>query len=382
MIYLDNAATSFPKPECVAEAVSDCIKNWCANPGRAGHQNAMLSSRAVYDARKTAAEFVGGKADAEDIVFTCNCTHALNMAFRGILKKGDHVITTMMEHNSVLRPLHAMQPYGIEVSVIRCDSTGYPNMNMLEKALKKNTRMLVFTMSSNVTGTIMPIEEAGTFAAKHGIIFAVDGAQGMGSIPFDAGECGVQVLAASGHKGLMGPQGTGFLYVDRDVEIYPSVWGGTGTFSSEVRQPDERPEGFESGTLNVPGIAGLAAGMDFVRRTGIEEIRNREVELAGCLYEELKHEDNLVFYGPAEPEKKTGIVAFNVKNMECEAAAAIMDREAGIAVRAGFHCAPYAHEAIGTGKTGCIRVSVGPFNTYEDIISAGNIIRKICRGTV
>ncbi len=380
MIYMDNAATSYPKPAEVIEATAECLAAWCANPGRAGHEYSMRSAEKVYDTRKKAAAIVGAGAEAENIIFTKNCTEALNIAIKGILKRGDHVITTMMEHNSVLRPLFAAKRYGIDTSVLRCDEEGYPEKGSIEKALKKNTKMVICTLSSNVTGTIMPVEEFGEFAKKHGIIFMIDSAQGLGSIPFDAGACGAGIVAASGHKSLMGPQGTGFLYINSSVmpkHMGHIMEGGTGTESLQLSQPDVPPEGFEAGTLNVPGIAGLNAGISHILNEGVEKIRRKEKDLMECLHEELKGTDGIIIYGPKDPTGKTAVLSLNIDRMDCEKVAAILNDEYGIGVRAGYHCAPLAHRAIGTEKTGCVRISPGMFSTYEDVIATAEALRRI-----
>lgn len=377
MIYLDNAATSYPKPASVIETVAECMALWCANPGRAGHDNAMRSSRAVYDTRKNIAQFIGGSAEPEEIVFTSNCTDAVNIALKGLLKPGDHVITTMMEHNSVIRPLYALRKKGVETSLLKCTAEGYPEKGSLEKALKKNTKLIICTLSSNVTGTLMPVEEIGDLARRHGIIFMIDAAQGIGSIPFDLADNGANILAASGHKALMGPQGTGFLYINKNIKLETIKEGGTGTESSSVVQPESSPERFESGTLNVPGIAGLNEGIKYIQTEGIKNIRRRETELMTCLREELEGSDGIVMYGPESAEKKTAVLALNIEGMDCEEAAARLNERYGIAVRSGYHCAAMAHKAIGTEKTGCIRASLGPFTKYEDIITAADAIREL-----
>ena len=377
MIYMDNAATSYPKPEQVIEAVAECMAGWCANPGRAGHEYAMRSSEEIYGTRKKAAARVGAGAEAENIRFTKNCTEALNMAIKGILKKGDHVITTMMEHNSVLRPLFSAKKYGIETSLLRCSSEGYPESGSLEKALKKNTKMIICTLSSNVTGTIMPVEELGAFADKHGIIFIIDAAQGLGSIPFDAKKCKAHAVAASGHKSLMGPQGTGFLYIDSTIRLQHIIEGGTGTESLELKQPDKAPEGYEAGTLNVPGITGLNAGLSYILSEGIEKMRRKEKDLMECLHEELKDAEGIIMYGPRDPAEKTAVLSLNIEGIDCEKTAALLNDEYGIGVRAGYHCAPLAHNAIGTENTGCVRLSPGLFSTYEDVMATAEALRRI-----
>jgi cysteine desulfurase family protein len=380
MIYMDNAATSYPKPVSVIEEAAECMAGWCANPGRAGHDNSMKSAQSVYETRKAASSFIGGKAEANEIIFTANCTDALNLGIKGILEKGDHVITTMMEHNSVLRPLYSLKEKGIESSLLKCDAEGYPQKGSLEKALKPNTKMIICTLSSNVTGTIMPVEEIGEFANKHGIIFMVDGSQGLGSIKFDIAECGAALLASSGHKSLLGPQGTGFLYVSHEIDLKPVREGGTGTRSSELEQPKDMPEGFEAGTLNVPGITGLRAGIKYIENEGIDNIRKKETELISCLQEELKNTEGIITYGPEQAEKRTAIYSFNINNMDCEDAAAALNDRYGIAVRAGYHCSPLAHKAIGTENTGCVRISPGAFSTYEDIIKVAEAIKEIAGG--
>lgn len=380
MIYMDNAATSFPKPMEVIEKVAECIAVWCANPGRSGYDLAMNAAEAVHTARKEVASLIGENVSPNEIIFTENCTGAANLALKGILKPGDHVITTMMEHNSILRPLYALKGKGIETSLLKCDTRGYPEKGSLEKALKRNTKMIICTLSSNVTGTIMPVEEMGAFAEKHGLLFLIDACQGMGSIELPENKAGARLLIASGHKSLLGPQGTGFLYADSNVELCPVKEGGTGTQSLELRQPSERPEGMESGTLNVPGIAGLCAGIQYIKKRGISEIRKKEVQNMEYLQQELAGCRNLVFHGPAEPADRSSILAFNIEGMECEEAAEILNRDYNIAVRAGYHCAPMAHRAIGTAGTGCVRLSPGLFTSEEELKKTADAIRAMAEG--
>lgn len=382
MIYLDNSATSYPKPERVIEAVAECMAGWCANPGRAGHDNAMKSSQAIYQTRKTIAEFLGGNCKPDEIILTSNCTEALNTGIKGFLKRGDHVITTMMEHNSVLRPLYALKKEGIETSMLKCSAEGYPEKGSLIKALKKNTRMIICTLSSNVTGTVMPVEEIGEFAQKHGIVFMIDAAQGLGSIPFDLGSCRAQMVAGSGHKSLLGPQGTGFLYLNKDIKLRTLKEGGTGTESTNLNQPEKSPERFEAGTLNVPGAAGLNEGIRYIMSEGINNIRKRECEITGYLQDEIRKTDGVIIYGPDSCEKKTAVIAFNIEGIDCEEAASLLNERYGIAVRSGYHCAPVAHKVIGTEKTGCIRISPGIFTTYDDILKTAAAIKEIAENKV
>ena len=375
MIYLDNAATTFPKPISVTESVAECMAEWCANPGRAGHRMAMKSGEEVYRTRNEIAGLIGCQAD--EIVFTQNCTGALNLALHGILKPGDHVITTMMEHNSVLRPLNELRMRGVETSIVRCSSEGFPLEGAIEAAIRDNTRMIVCTMASNVTGTVMPVGEIGKIARQRGILFFVDGSQGIGVLDIDVKDDNVDILATSGHKSLMGPQGTGFSYVRQGIPVHPIIQGGTGSESRNISQPLSFPEGFEAGTVNVPGIAGLGEGIRFIKEVGIAEIRKKEEKLIDCLEMQTKKINGLIRYGPKNPQNKVGIFSFNIEGIDCERTAALLDRKYGIAVRAGLHCAPLAHQAIGTGKTGCVRMSVSLFNTEQDMTAAAEAIRKI-----
>lgn len=377
MIYLDNAATTFPKPEMVVKTVDECMRNWCANPGRAGHAASMKSGEAVYHARREIAEFIGSKP--QDIIFTSNCTDALNLAIHGVLKKGDHVVTTMMEHNSVLRPLNKLRAAGVETTILRCSREGKVDPKDIETVLRPNTRMIICTAASNVTGTIMPLKEIGEIAERNHILFLVDGSQGMGVMDIDVEEYNIDLLTVSGHKSLMGPQGTGFLYVRSGTEMCPIKEGGTGTESWSIQQPQTIPEGFEAGTLNVPGISGLAEGVRFIKRRGLEVIRAYESEKIAYLHEELSACPEIEIYGPVNIEEKVGIFAFNIKGMSSEQTAEILDQKYGIAVRAGFHCAPLAHKAIGTEDGGCVRISVGCFNTQQEMIRTAKAIRQIAK---
>lgn len=381
MIYLDNAATTFPKPVSVKNAVEECMTEWCANPGRSGHRMAMRSAEAVYRARIEIAGLIG--AEADEIVFTQNCTGALNLALHGVLKPGDHVVTTMMEHNSVLRTLNALRKWGVETTVVRCGKDGVPIEGSVRAACRDNTRMIICTMASNVTGTILPVEEIGKIAKEKEILFLADGSQGLGVLEVDVNRAGIDLLAASGHKSLMGPQGTGFLYIRRGAEISPVMEGGTGTESGSIVQPDTVPEGMESGTLNVPGIAGLAEGVRFVKKTGIGQIRKKEERLieslCSLIADDRYSRGEVISYGPEKAEQKVGIFSFNIRGMDCERVADLLDRRYGIAVRAGFHCAPFAHRAIGTAEGGCVRISVSMFNTESDIRNAAEAIRDIIK---
>lgn len=377
MIYLDNAATSFPKPaECV-RAMEDCIVHYCGNPGRSGHAMSMKTGAKVYAARKTAAGFLGA-VDPSRIIFTLNATDSLNLAIKGSLKPGDHVITTSMEHNSVLRPLKAMEKQGVGTTVIYGDRQGRVDPQTIESAIRPETAMIICTHASNVTGTILPVKEIGKIAKKHQLRYLIDASQSAGALEVNVNQLDADLVAMPGHKGLLGPLGTGLLYVASGCYLNTIKEGGTGTVSRDLRQPEELPERYESGTLNAPAIIGLGASIGKVSRLGWQRIRNHEMALIGRLEEKLRNMEEVIVYGPEFLEEKMGITAFNIVNMDCEEVGEELNRY-GIAVRAGFHCAGLAHKTIGTADTGCVRVSVGPGNTMREMDAAAEAIRRICR---
>lgn len=375
MIYLDNGATTFPKPKGMLLAMNDCISRYCGNPGRSGHVMSMKTGEEIYKARRALGELFRIE-DCSRIIFTLNTTEALNLGIKGVLHEGDHVITTMMEHNSVLRPLKALESQGVETSLVKCNKDGSLDIKRIQNEIKSNTKLIVCTHASNVTGTIMPIEEIGKLAKKYGIIFMVDGAQSAGSVPIDVEAMNIDMLALPGHKGLLGPLGTGLLYVKEGLELVPLKEGGTGTNSKELIQPMEYPEGFESGTLNAPGIIGLGYSARYVARLGIQNIKKHEDELVSNLDDSLRNMRNVTVYGPNDCSKKTGIVTLNINKISCEE---VCDRlnQYGIAARGGFHCAGLAHKTIGTFEVGAVRLSVGPFNTKRDINMAIRAIYQI-----
>lgn len=378
MIYLDNGATSFPKPKGMIMEMEDCIMNYCGNPGRSGHNMSIRTGEAVYNARKAVASLFGIE-EVGRLVFTKNTTESLNLGLMGYLRKGDHVITTSMEHNSVLRPLKELEQRGVSHTIVRGSKEGYVSVGAIAKAIEENTRLIVMTAASNITGTIMPIKEVGDLAHRQGILFMVDAAQSAGSVPLDVNIEHISMLAFPGHKGLLGPLGTGGLYVAPEVEIEPLVCGGTGTESKSRVQPRDFPEGFESGTVNAPGIIGLGYSAKFIERIGIETIGFYERDLIDRFDEAMKNMDFVQTYGPSA-EKKTGITLFNIEGIECEEVTARLNREFGIAVRGGYHCAGLAHKTIGTWDSGAVRLSVGPFNTGRDIDRAIDAVWRIGEG--
>lgn len=378
MIYLDNGATTFPKPAFMIKEMCRCMSEYCGNPGRSGHKMAMRTGAEIYKTRRALGELFQ-IPDASRIVFTPNTTEAINLGLKGFLKSGDHVITTSMEHNSVLRPLVALESKGVQHTVIRCCKDGTLPLEKLEKAIRANTKLIICTHASNVTGTIMPIYEIGEIAKNRGIPFFVDCAQSAGVIPIDVERLNVSMLAFPGHKGLLGPQGTGGLYVKDGIVLTPLKEGGTGTASNDLRQPYDFPEGYESGTLNAPGIIGLGCAIQYLNKLGIENIRNHEEGLIRILAEGLSNMDRISVYGPEKGNNKTGVVLFNVENHNCEEVTTILSETYDIASRAGFHCAGLAHKTIGTGETGGVRLSVGPFNTRKEIEKTIDSIYRITK---
>lgn len=375
MIYLDNGATSYPKPKGMVAAMEECILKYCGNPGRSGHFMSMKTGEEVYHARRKIAELFNIE-QAERLIFTKNTTEALNLGLTGLLKEGDHVITTSMEHNSVLRPLKSLERKGISQTVIRADRQGRIKVSDIEKTIRPSTKLIVITAASNVTGTKMPLAEIGSLARKRGIFFMVDGAQGAGCMKIDVREMNIGMLAVPGHKGLLGPLGTGALYVSPQTEIAPLLAGGTGTESKSRIQPREFPDGFEAGTINAPGIIGMGFSAEFIGKIGVEVIEEYEKNLIGWLDEAFDNMDFVHRYGPG-CEEKTGITLINVDGIGAEELTTTLSSEYSIAVRGGYHCAGLAHKTIGTWNTGAVRISTGPFNTKKDMEKIADAVWKI-----
>jgi cysteine desulfurase family protein len=366
-IYLDNAATSFPKPERVYKAMDDYLRHTGVSAGRGAYKLALAADRIVYEARSHLARLFNIK-DVSRIVFTFNVTEALNLAIKGLLKEGDHVITTSMEHNAVWRPLKRLErERGIKITVLPCPQGGSFHLRDLEEAIRPETKMIVMLHASNVTGALMPAEEVGKIARKKGIAFLVDAAQTAGAYPIDVEAMNIDLLAFTGHKGLMGPQGTGGLYIREGFEPEPLIEGGTGSESILEEQPRILPDRYEAGTQNVAGLAGLKAAVEFLLETGVENIRKKELELLEYLQEGLKSIPGLETYGPPDVTSKVGVVSFNLASVSAGELAYVLDEVYGIMVRSGLHCAPCAHRSIGTLERGTVRVSLGYFNTRDDI---------------
>lgn len=376
MIYMDNGATSWPKPPEVLETLMDVTANYCANPGRAGHFMAARTAQEIFKTRLAAA-YLFNIEEPGQIVFTKNCTEAINMALMGVLKEGDHVVTSSMEHNSVMRPLYYLRKKGIETTIVPCDAEGRLDPENVRKALRCRTRLIVLTAASNVTGTVMPLAEIGRMAMRRGILFMVDGAQGAGVMDLDVNKNHIDILAAPGHKGLLGSQGTGLLYIRKGIETAPLLMGGTGSASKDLRQPQEFPEGYEAGTVNSPGIIALGAGIRFINKIGTDVIREHERKLTETLQEGLADIPKVTLYGPRDCRQKTAVVAMNIDGIDCEEVAMILNDRYGIAVRAGFHCSGMAHDTIGTGKIGCIRLCPGFYTGEKEIQAVVDAVGEI-----
>ncbi len=378
MIYLDNAATTWPKPPGVLQAMEKCLTQLGANPGRAGHRMALQAGRLIYETRELLAGLFGVKNPLQ-IAFTLNATEALNQALRGLLAPGDHIITSSMEHNSVSRPLHFLQGQGIEVTKIPATPEGGIVVAEVEKSIKENTKALVMTHASNVSGTIFPVKEIGEIARKNNVFFIVDAAQTAGTHEIDVEKMQIDLLAFPGHKGLFGPQGTGGLYVREGIILTPLKYGGTGSSSEFPEQPDVYPDRLESGTPNTVGIAGLGAGVKFILETGLDKIRSHEEQLTDMMLEELKHVPGIKIYGPANSKQQAPVISVNFDRQDSGQIGFVLDQAFEIACRAGLHCAPDAHRSLGTFPQGTVRFSFAYFNTEEDVRQTVAALKQIAR---
>ena len=367
IIYLDNASTSFPKPESVYAAVENAMRERCGNPGRSGHKLSLSAGRVIDETRVLCKRLFNAEAP-ENIIFTNNTTTAINIAIKGVINPGDHILTSSLEHNSVSRPLNYLENTGIEIGKLPADLNCGLNVDDIKKAQRPNTKLLVCTHISNVTGTVNDIYSIGSFCREQGILFLVDAAQSAGVKLIDVQKMCVDLLAFPGHKGLLGPQGTGGLYIRQGLEVNTIIEGGTGSSSEQLSQPRSMPWKFESGTLNTPGLAGLGAGIQFVLEKGIEQIEKREVFLVNELIHGIKSINGVCMFGPEPGQNRASVVSIYIDNMSPAEAALMMDTAFNIAVRSGHHCASDAHRAIGTlDRGGTIRISPNYFNSEEDI---------------
>jgi len=375
MIYCDNAATTFPKPPAVYDAVLDFMKNTGASPGRSGHSLAIKASHIIFETRELCARLFN-ISNSSRIVFTSNATEALNMALFGLLKPGDRVAVSGMEHNSVMRPLRSLkETIGLDIIIIPCNRRGLLDINEFERAVKTGLRCVVVNHASNVCGTIQPIDRLGAIARANNALFIVDAAQTAGAVPIDVKEMSIDLLAFSGHKSLYGPQGTGGLFINEGIELRPLKFGGTGSGSDSDEQPDFLPDHYESGTLNGPGIAGLGAGISFVMNKGIQTIHDHGAGLLTCLNEGLRCiKDKINVFGPGDPHTMLPTFSFTVKGIDSGLVGRRLNDEFGICGRIGLHCAPNAHRTLGTFPQGTIRLSFGFFNTENEIDAVAKAI--------
>ena len=378
IIYLDNAATSFPKPEEVYAFIDHFYRNFGVNPGRSGYDLCMEAGKVVEDTRKLLTKFFNGK-DPNRLCFSYNSTDALNLIIFGILKEGDHAITTTLEHNSVLRPLYHLYKFnGVEVDYIPFNNKGFVDPDDFPKKFKRNTKLVVVNHASNVIGTVQPIKEIGKYCKERGITFAIDASQTAGKIPIDIEEMNVDIVAFTGHKSLMGPTGIGGLYVREGVEIRHTRAGGTGVRSAVRTHLYEYPYRLEYGTINTLGVAGLHAGVKWIEKKGIENIHEHEMKLTEMLVEGLKEIEGVTLYCQDDLKNHISVLSFNIDGLEALNTGIMLDVDYNIACRTGLHCAPLVHEQFGTDKIkGAVRFSIGPFNTEEDIKIAIKAVKEI-----
>lgn len=378
MIYLDNAATTLQKPRPVGQAMLDALQT-AGNPGRGAHEPTLHAARLVYETRTALAELLGAE-DPSCIAFTANATQSLNMALCGLLHPGDHVLTTVCEHNSVLRPLYRLQKNGVQLDFVEADARGVLRYEQFEQKLRPNTRAVVISHASNVTGNVADVAFVADFTKKHGLLLVLDAAQTAGIRPLDVKTLGADVLCFTGHKGLLGPQGTGGAYVRPGLRVAPLVVGGSGVHSFAEEHPAQMPTALEAGTLNVPGIAGLGAGVRWILQQGVQTLQEKETAWAQLFYEQLQEVENLTFYGDFSGNApRVPIVSLNIGDEDSAWVADALWEDAGICVRAGAHCAPLLHKTLGTAAQGVVRFSFSHANTEEEVLRAAKSVRTLAR---
>ena len=375
MIYMDNAATTLQKPECVAKAVVNAMNSF-GNAGRGLNDASMGASRVVYDTREKLCRLFHGE-NPKQFAFTSNATESLNTAIQGLIGPGDHVITTMLEHNSVLRPLYEREAVGVELTILRCDTYGNISYEEIEAAIRENTKAIVCTHGSNLTGNLTDIGRIGAIAKKHGILLIADASQTAGLIPIDVQEMQIDVLCFTGHKGLYGPQGTGGIYVRPGVEIKPLKRGGSGIETYNKNHPAQMPTALEAGTLNSHGIAGLNAALTYIEETGVEHICQLALERMWQFYEGVCDIPGVTVYGDFSGKERVPIVSLNIEDFDSAEVSDELLTEYGIATRAGGHCAPLMHEVLGNVEQGAVRFSFSHFNTQEEVEKAISAIREL-----
>ena len=378
MIYLDDAATTLQKPRPVGQAMLDALQT-AGNPGRGAHEPTLHAARLVYETRTALAELLGAD-DPSCIAFTANATQSLNMALCGLLHPGDHVLTTVCEHNSVLRPLYRLQKNGVQLDFVEADARGVLRYEQFEQKLRPNTRAVVISHASNVTGNVADVAFVADFTKKHDLLLVLDAAQTAGIRPLDVKTLGADVLCFTGHKGLLGPQGTGGAYVRPGLRVAPLVVGGSGVHSFAEEHPAQMPTALEAGTLNVPGIAGLGAGVRWILQQGVQTLQEKETAWAQLFYEQLQEVENLTFYGDFSGNApRVPIVSLNIGDEDSAWVADALWEDAGICVRAGAHCAPLLHKTLGTAAQGVVRFSFSHANTEEEVLRAAKAVRTLAR---
>lgn len=375
MIYFDNAATTLRKPDCVIRAVTDAMSS-LGNSGRGVHGSALSASRIIYETRIALAELFGAE-NPERIAFTANATQALNIAIKGVLNPGDHVITTALEHNSVLRPLYEMEDRGVELTILPADSMGNIRYEDFEKELRLNTKVIVTTHGSNLTGNLLDIQRIGDIAKKHDLIYIVDASQTAGVFDIDMQKMHIDILCFTGHKGLLGPQGTGGICVREGVKVRPLLSGGSGVQTYLRSHPPQMPTALEAGTLNGHGIAGLGAAVRYLLKTGLPAIRAKEQELMWAFYTRVREIPGITVYGDFRSRNRCAIVSLNIRDYDSGEVSDALSEHYGIATRPGAHCAPLMHNALGTVEQGAVRFSFSHYNTEEEINIAVSALREL-----
>ena len=375
MIYFDNAATTMRKPDCVVQAVTEAMCS-LGNSGRGVHSGALSASRIIYDTRAALAQLFSAESP-ERIAFTANSTQALNTAIKGVLYPGDHVITTALEHNSVLRPLYEMEDRGVELTILPADSLGNICYEDIEKEIKPNTKAIVTTHGSNLTGNLLDISRIGEMASRHSLLYVVDASQTAGVFDIDVQKQHIDILCFTGHKGLLGPQGTGGFYVREGLEITPLLSGGSGVQTYLRSHPPQMPTALEAGTLNGHGIAGLGAAVRYLQKTGLSAIRAKEQELMWMLYTQVREIPGITVYGDFSSRNRCAIVSLNIRDYDSGQVSNALSEHYGIATRPGAHCAPLMHKALGTVEQGAVRFSFSHYNTKEEIEIAVSALREL-----
>lgn len=377
MIYLDNAATTFPKPPQVNNAMAVAMRKYGANPGRSGHDMSIEAAEEIYRCRSDVSEFFNADGP-ECVAFTLNCTHATNMVLKGLLRSGDHVVTTCLEHNAITRPLNSLSRMGVTFTQVQITPEDNDSIvDAFRKAINSRTRLIVCIHASNVWGIRLPIERIAALGRQYGIPVLVDAAQTAGVLPIDVKDIGIDYLCTAGHKGLYGPMGTGILITKAENQLSTIIEGGTGTNSVSFDQPDTMPEKFESGTPNMPGISGLRAGINFINKKGMKNIADHEYKLIQHLYKNLSQIDGVKLYMPMPtPRYFVPVLSFNIREEDSETIAKRLN-SSGIEVRAGLHCSPLAHEFCGTLDRGAVRICPSVFTNIKEINQVISVIKKV-----